>query len=88
MKYSVLLHPKANESLENFEKQTRERIKDKLDELKTKPRKGKKLKELKYWKLRIGDYRAIYKVKNEDDEVIVLFIGHRSDVYDDFSKLI
>ncbi|PTD93713.1 type II toxin-antitoxin system RelE/ParE family toxin [archaeon SCG-AAA382B04] len=88
MTYRVLLHLKANESLRDFEKRTRERIKDKLDELKTKPKKGKKLRRLKYWRLRVGDYRAIYEVKNEDEEVIVLFIGHRNDVYDDFSKLI
>lgn len=88
MTYRVLLHPKANENLEDFEKQTRKRIKDKLDELKTKPKKGNKLKGSSFWRLRIGDYRAIYEVKNEDDEVIVLFIGDRSDVYDDFSRLI
>ena len=32
-----------------------------------------------YWKLRVGDYRVIYKIQGK--EVIVLRIGHRRDVY-------
>ncbi|OKY79121.1 MAG: Cytotoxic translational repressor of toxin-antitoxin stability system, RelE family [Candidatus Methanohalarchaeum thermophilum] len=88
MTYRVFLHSKANKNLRDLEKQTKERIKDKLEKLKTNCKKGKKLKGSKYWRLRIGDYKAIYEVKNEDKEVIVLFIGHRNNVYDDFSKLI
>ena len=40
-----------------------------------------------YYRLRIGDYRAIYTIDNREQRVIVLFIGHRSEVYDDFSRL-
>ena len=32
-----------------------------------------------YRKLRVGDYRVIYRV--EEDEVIILVIGYRKDVY-------
>ena len=32
-----------------------------------------------YRKLRVGDYRIIYRVQK--DEIIVLIIGHRKDVY-------
>ena len=49
---------------------------------------GKKLKHSDYWRLRIGDYRAIYEIDYETKQIIVLFIGHRKDVYDDFSRLI
>ncbi|RZN70923.1 MAG: type II toxin-antitoxin system mRNA interferase toxin, RelE/StbE family, partial [Candidatus Methanolliviera hydrocarbonicum] len=47
---------------------------------------GECLKHSIYWRLRIGKYRAIYKIENS--KIIVLFIGHRKNVYDDFSKLL
>jgi len=31
------------------------------------------------WRFRIGDYRVLFDV--EDDEIIVLKVGHRKDVY-------
>lgn len=34
-----------------------------------------------YWKLRVGDYRVVYKVEGE--EVWVLGIQHRKTVYED-----
>jgi len=37
---------------------------------------------------RVGDYRAIYEIDDEKKTVIILFIGHRRDVYDEFSGLI
>ena len=32
-----------------------------------------------YWKLRVGDYRVVFKV--EGDDIIVLGIRHRRDIY-------
>jgi mRNA interferase RelE/StbE len=34
-----------------------------------------------YWKLRVGDYRVVYKIEGE--EVWVLGIQHRKTVYED-----
>lgn len=31
------------------------------------------------WSLRVGDYRVIYRIQG--DEVVILKIGHRRDVY-------
>ncbi len=33
-----------------------------------------------YWKLRVGDYRVIYKVVN--DEIRIQVMGHRKEVYE------
>jgi len=38
----------------------------------------------KYWKLRVGDYRIVFKVK--DKEVIILGIRHRKDIYKHTSR--
>jgi len=81
-------HPTAKEFLEKLDKQTRERIKNKIKELGEFPgERGKRLKHSNFWALRIGDYRAIYEVDKENQRVVILFVGHRKNVYDDFSKL-
>ena len=88
MAYKILLHPKPNKFLEKNETVIRERIKNKLRTLKNLPDKiGNHLRYTPFWKLRIGDYRIIYEIDYKEKKVIVLFISHRKNVYDDFSKL-
>lgn len=88
MVFKVLLHPKAVEALEKIEKPTRSRIIRKLRELEDRPeRAGKPLKYSNFWSLRVGDYRAIYELYRDKNQVVILFIGHRKKVYDDFSKM-
>lgn len=86
MTFSVLLHPKATRELNKIKEPTRSRIKGKLAELREEPEeRGEQLRYTEFWSLRIGDHRAIYEIKRE--QVIVLFVGHRRNVYDDFSKI-
>jgi mRNA interferase RelE/StbE len=83
--YNVLLHQKAAKELRELE--LRSRVKESLKELGTGPKQaGKLLKGSRFWSLRVGDIRAIYEISDEVDRVVVLFIGHRRDVYDDFSR--
>ena len=37
-----------------------------------------------YWKLRVGDYRVVYRV--EKKTVVVLGIRHRKDVYEEITE--
>ena len=37
-----------------------------------------------YWKLRVGDYRVVYKI--EGNEVLILGIQHRKTVYEDIAQ--
>jgi mRNA interferase RelE/StbE len=86
--FTVLLHPKAAKELEKIEDTTKTRIVERLRDLKDNPeRVGKVLRHSNFWSLRVGDYRAIYEIDRTRRQVIVLFIGHRKKVYDDFSKL-
>jgi mRNA interferase RelE/StbE len=86
--FAVLLHPRAAKTLEKVEEPIRLRIIEKLRELRTRPeRVGKRLKHSDFWSLRVGDYRAIYEIDRDKNHVIILFIGHRKKVYDDFSKM-
>ena len=75
--------PKLNETL-------KKRIKKAIEErLSMSPQQyGKPLrKSLKgYWKLRVGDYRIIYKA--DHNEVLILAIINRKDVYKEIIKRI
>lgn len=87
MTYKIFLHPKATKTLTKT--QEKARITEKLKQLKTNPQKiGKHLKHSEYYRLQIGDYRAIYEIDQTKKQVTILYIGHRKNVYDDFSKLL
>jgi len=86
--FEVLLHPMAAKFLEKTDLEIASQIKKKLAELKEFPeQRGKHLRYTQFWTLRIGDYRAIYEINKNDGKIIVLYIGHRDSVYDDFSKI-
>ena len=89
MSYTVLLHPKAADALSKIDEPNHSAIRNRLKELKESPENsGTRLKETRFWRTRVDDYRAVYEIKPVEEQVIVLFIGHRRNVYDDFSKLI
>ena len=89
MRHSVLLHPRAAEFLNKADKTLRNRIRAGLRELEDHPEeKGQRLQHSRFYRLRIGDYRAIYTIDQNKHEVVVLFIGHRREVYDDFTRLL
>ena len=88
MAYRILLHPKAQSFIEGLGANLRERIRARLLTLSEDPKKGRRLKHSDFFHLRIGDYRAIYEIDQKTERIIVLFIGHRRDVYDDFSRLL
>ena len=89
MTFTVLLHPKAAKELKKTEKNVQDRIIERAKELRESPEKiGKPLHQSNFWSTRIGDYRVIYQINPQENQVIILFIGHTSKVYDDFSKML
>jgi len=40
----------------------------------------------RYRKLRVGDYRVVYRVRRKEVEVLVIMIGHRREVYLELAK--
>jgi len=87
--YRVLLHPKAARFLEKADASVRDKVKQGLRGLENSPeRKGERLKHSQFWRIRVGDHRAIYEIDEKEKTVIILFIGHRRDVYDEFTRLL
>jgi mRNA-degrading endonuclease RelE of RelBE toxin-antitoxin system len=52
------------------------------------PEIGDQLKPSRFWKIRVGDYRVIYEIDRRANRIVVLYVGHRKNVYDEFSRLI
>ncbi|MEA1993491.1 MAG: type II toxin-antitoxin system RelE/ParE family toxin [Euryarchaeota archaeon] len=85
---SLLLHQKAKVFLDSINNSLKNRIKKKIKELETLSKKrGMHLKYSPFWKQRAGDYKIIYEIDKENNRILILFIGHRRNLYDDFSKL-
>ena len=88
MIFTLRYHPAVrDEDLPLIDRKTKDRIQRAIEErLRTAPHDyGDPLrKSLKgYWKLRVGDYRVVFKVIKE--EVWILAIRHRKSVYPDFT---
>jgi mRNA interferase RelE/StbE len=82
--YTVLILPSAQKQLSKLPGAMATRIEDKLLELEHDPRPPgcKKLRGRDAWRIRIGDYRAIYEIHDERLVVTVIVIGHRREVYE------
>ena len=89
MSFGVFLHPKAARFPKKAAPSLRKTTREDLVGLANSPEeKGERLIHSPFWRLRVGDYRVIYEIDREHSRVIVLFIGHRRDVYDEFSRLL
>ena len=88
MTFDVLLTPKAAKSLRKLERSVGPRIAESLKVLESSPNSGEQLKPSRFWKMRVGDYRVVYEIDKPSNRVVVLFVGHRKSVYDEFSRLV
>lgn len=82
------MHPRASKSLEKLPLALKQHVKEALGELENDPEKGDQLKPSSFWRLRVGDYRAIYEIDRRGNRIIVLYVGHRKKVYEDFSRFL
>ena len=84
MTYHLLYHPLVlREDLPTINRNVQDRIRRAIEQrLATEPSYyGEPLRHrLKgYWKLRVGDYRVVYRIA--DRQVLVIAIGHRKEIY-------
>ena len=89
MEYRLIYTEKAQNNLRKLEPQTAKKILKKLDSYINNNNPlgfAKKLVNTEdiYWRFRIGDYRAIFKIDNETGNLVILVIlkiGHRKNIY-------
>ncbi|MGH7236784.1 MAG: type II toxin-antitoxin system RelE family toxin [Nitrospiraceae bacterium] len=84
MAYSVHLAPAAERQLKALDKPIQQRIVRRLRKLEGNPRPHgieKLTGSEDFYRIREGDYRIIYTIKDKDLIVLVVKIGHRKDIY-------
>ena len=80
MTYQVYLHKKAQKNLEKFS--DRERIRTHLRTLEQFPDSGDLIRiEDGIYRMRIGEYRALFKVYDEENIIVVINIDVRGRIY-------
>ncbi len=83
MSYTISILRSAQKELEDLPADAYERIRDDINALADDPRPSGclKLTNREGWRIRIGNYRVIYEIDDEQQIITVLHIGHRRDVY-------
>ncbi len=84
-RYELRFRPAALRQLRKLDSQIARRIKSTTETLRTEPRPPgvKALTGQRGWlRIRVGDYRIVYEVRDSELVVLVIQIGHRSQVYD------
>lgn len=82
--YAVKYDPRALKELTKLEKPVARRIVKAVDRLGLEPRPRGARPLVGYpglWRIRIGDYRVVYAVKDSELVILALRVAHRSDVY-------
>ena len=82
--YKIEIKATARKDLERLQPSTAGRIIAAIDDLAIQPypQGVRKLKGFEYrFRIRIGDYRVIYEVRNSILTVFVIRIGHRKEIY-------
>lgn len=84
MAYAIEFSRRANRQLEALPRQAQQQIQRRIDALADDPRPRGTVKmggrEGQY-RIRTGDYRVIYQVKDDVLLVLVIDIGNRKDIY-------
>lgn len=84
MIYRIEFTKPASKQLKALSHQEQQRIKSKIDALVYIPRPDGVVKlsgEGDLYRIRVGDYRIIYSIQDNQLLILVLKIGHRRDVY-------
>lgn len=81
--YALSTLPRAEKALAKLPKDARERIGKAIDALEKQPRPpgSKKLTTRDGYRIRIGNYRAVYEIDDAKKTVTVLDVGDRKEIY-------
>lgn len=84
MTYKIVIEGKALAELAKLPKKIQRQIGNKIDRLATNPRPAGSAilqREKSLCRIRSGDYRIIYQIREKQVLVLVVRIGHRKDIY-------
>ena len=83
MDYRIIWSIQASKQMERLDRSVAKRIHEKVGQLYQNPeRYVEKLVRYPYYRLRVGNYRVILDIQNEMVRILILKVGHRSNVYE------
>lgn len=85
-RYRIDIAPAAKRQLASLSEEARRRIRATIDRLELDPRPRGAVRLVgtspePRWRIRVGDYRVVYEIHDAALLVLVIRIGHRSEVY-------
>jgi mRNA interferase RelE/StbE len=83
MKYTVEITSSAQRQFKKLSEAIQEQLIPKILSLEETPRPIgiKKLQAFDYYRIRLGDYRVVYSIKDKIRLIKILDLGHRKDIY-------
>ena len=83
--YKILYQKRAEKMLERIPKNWSDRIRQKIEELAEAPygqiNNATKLQNRPGYRLRVGDWRIIYEINEEEIIIVVVDVGPRGSIY-------
>ena len=90
MAYRIEVTPRARKDLRALPARERKRVAHQIEALKTDPRPTgcKKLKGREdFYRVRVGDYRVVYQIKDEVLLILIVRVGDRKEIYEIIRRL-
>ena len=84
MSYRIELSPAAVRQLRKLDRVAQRRVQAAIELLATEPRPGGAKKLVGgdgEWRVRTGDYRIVYEIRDGVLLILVVSVGHRRDIY-------
>ena len=83
MAYEILIKASAEKEIRRLPRNVRERVNSTILALREEPRPPgvRKLRGEEGWRIRVGDYRVVYRIDDGLREVTLYRVRHRRDVY-------
>ncbi len=83
MRFQIEILRSAQKSLSQIQSQDQDRIIEAIRSLADEPRPHgcKKLSGRDAWRIRVGNYRVIYEIRESKLVVLIVDIGHRKEIY-------
>ena len=84
MAYRIEFTPRADSQFRDLDKSVQKRLGQRIDSLADNPRPQgvKKLAgEGDFYRARVGDYRIVYQIRDKSLLVVIVRLGHRSEIY-------
>ena len=81
--YQIRILPQAQKDLDDLPSKAFTPIKNKIIQLSQNPRSSNTLKLTNNdgYRIRIGDYRVLYRIDDKSKEIFIYRVKHRKDVY-------